>query len=931
MEKTFYLNSNFETKRLGKSAGLKIAGYANTTDKDRVGDVVTAKAWAKGVENYRKNPVLLYQHKHDQPIGKVDKVTVDRKGIYVDAIVSEAAEKLHGVQTLIKDGALKSFSVGFRVKDGNYDEKTDSMTITDVELLEISVVSVPANQNSLFSIRKSFDGDSDYENFVKNFKTEESEEEMDTEDTLVEEKSEAISETEVVETVETTETIEVEEKAEEGSSNEDLTEEEKATEAEESTEEIAEETKTVEKETTLELSDEEEELEETDPMEPIPFVNLLSAETSSLNTGSFVKYEGKRFKITKIATAESPNFKFLEVDVNGKSVDNIDTINAEEIAVVNTWDIDTKYDIHVINTKTPRLTDSIREQIKSNYSDSNTATEQYLFQLKNDENIAENYENQEKLNKILNLKSSGDDWSDSDYVFANYLNSMISELKKTNQNDQRDLALKLHGHAIIEEKEKDDMATQTAGDVLTIDTGATENKSAEAKAATIEVQEPRVAELVEKTGEAIMAEADAKDRQELVQEKAAYTPRESEAVAELKAQMEKYREEIAALQNSKMVFQESQRKENPYSEKEMANAVMLGYALGKRDPMDTSYGNRMKAIVQSGHGENFISNFSTNIYEEMQQQLVVAPMFQRLNVDAKTFRIPVADEDNGGTSSSSDDVAQFASGTYASGIADATNVPNSYQNKIKSVDLTPHKFMTSTHIAKDEEEDTILPLIDFLRASTTRRIARAIDKAILRGNGALSGFNANSDQSLTTGGTGFRSVISGITKLANAAALEQQTGSSSTKAAPAEIADARATLGKYGLQLGDQLVLITSVEGYNSLVAESDFRTVDKFGPNATYLTGALGAIYGIPVVISEFMDNVGTSWNVLASLVYKPGFVIGERRGMEIESEYEPRQQVTAMYMSTRFDFKAMTTAGTASSPTLSSTYSFACNISAG
>ena len=57
MEKTFYLNSNFETKRLGKSAGLKIAGYANTTDKDRVGDVVTAKAWAKGVENYRKNPV----------------------------------------------------------------------------------------------------------------------------------------------------------------------------------------------------------------------------------------------------------------------------------------------------------------------------------------------------------------------------------------------------------------------------------------------------------------------------------------------------------------------------------------------------------------------------------------------------------------------------------------------------------------------------------------------------------------------------------------------------------------------------------------------------------------------------------------------------------------------------------------------------------
>ena len=64
MEKTFYLNSSFETKALSKkSKSIKIAGYANTTAKDRSNDVVTAEAWAKGVDNYRKNPVLLYQHK----------------------------------------------------------------------------------------------------------------------------------------------------------------------------------------------------------------------------------------------------------------------------------------------------------------------------------------------------------------------------------------------------------------------------------------------------------------------------------------------------------------------------------------------------------------------------------------------------------------------------------------------------------------------------------------------------------------------------------------------------------------------------------------------------------------------------------------------------------------------------------------------------
>ena len=64
-DKKFYLNSSFEAKTLNKkSKALKIAGYANTTAKDRAVDVITATAWAKGVDNFRRNPVLLYQYSH---------------------------------------------------------------------------------------------------------------------------------------------------------------------------------------------------------------------------------------------------------------------------------------------------------------------------------------------------------------------------------------------------------------------------------------------------------------------------------------------------------------------------------------------------------------------------------------------------------------------------------------------------------------------------------------------------------------------------------------------------------------------------------------------------------------------------------------------------------------------------------------------------
>jgi HK97 family phage major capsid protein len=298
----------------------------------------------------------------------------------------------------------------------------------------------------------------------------------------------------------------------------------------------------------------------------------------------------------------------------------------------------------------------------------------------------------------------------------------------------------------------------------------------------------------------------------------------------------------------------------------------------------------------------------------MQQQLVIAPMFNRIDVNSKDFRIPVADEDG------SDFVAQFPSGSFAAGVSDTTTVPTTRQAQIGSVTLSPKKFMVATHIAKDEEEDTILPLIDFLRQAATRRLSRGIDKALLRGNGALSAFSASN--TLTAAGA-YPSVIKGLVEHAAAVgALVTKTGSTIDKADPGDIARSRLTLGKYGLSLGSNLAYVTSVEGYNNLVTNTDFQTVDKFGAQATYLTGSVGAIYGIPIFISEFMDTASAADSNLGVLVYKPGFIIGERRSMELESEYLPQQQVTAMYMSTRMDFQALTTVNSAA---LSARYSYA------
>ena len=977
-DKMLFISSEIEKASSSKKdKNLKIAGYANTTAKDRAGDIVTADAWAKGVDNFRRNPVLLYQHKHDCPIGKVNKITVDKKGIFVEAAVSEAAESNHGIQTLIKDGALKSFSVGFKVKDGKYNRDEDSMYITDVELLEISVVSVPCNQDSLFSVRKSFETDDDYTKFVDSFKSEESstkEEkaakikagitdladghyhtvEMDKKgdgvttyashmanhahkikDGVLEAADGHTHEISMVgvavhDTVGPDSDADVSTRplspSEQESTNNDSAPKVHAEGhgqvlpvAEASSEDLEIEIKNEEEEI-LDIEGKEEEDEEDfdlDPNTPIPFLNLLSTETSQINNGDFVKYDNVRYKVTKIATAQSATFKFLEVDLQGKDCDNNVDVNADEIFVVNTWDMGSKFDIIIEDFG------DVPETLIEDFNKYCNATEADLYKFKDSWKLEP--QEQEKLNTLINIKlTPSSEWNALEQKFAHIYTQKIKALLELNTSEAQEdsnisLALKLHGYF---KKENDTMAEQVVDTIDLTSSSAekieeTTEQVIEEKAAPVaQVSEPEVAKLVEKTGKAVMKESDAAEK---AQETGASYKKEIEELEELKSQISKYKDEVKALTETKMVYQESQRNTQQFSEKEMANAYLLAACMNKRDPFDTKMGSRMKAITSV---DQFLSNFSSNIYTEMEQQLVIAPMFNRIAVDARNFRVPVADEDTDG------DVAQFASGTFATGVGDTTNVPTSNQNTISAVTFTPHKFMATTHLAKDEEEDTVLPLLDFLRAAATRRLARAIDKSILRGRGNLTGFTAAPTNAITAG-SGYASVMKGVTTLANDASLTATTGSGSDKVDPTDIASARGTLGKYGLQLGDQLVYLTTIEGYNNLVTTSDFRTVDKFGPNATYLTGSVGAVYGIPIQITEFLDNVGSTGNQIGALVYKPGFMIAERRGMEIESEYEPRQQVTAMYLSTRFDFKALTTNSSAALD--SSKYSYACQVKTG
>ena len=168
MEKIFNLTSTFKALDEDDS-GVNITGYASTKDFDRAGDTIMPEAWTKGgLNNFEKNPIILFNHNYDKPIGRATGLKVTENGLEMKAKISKSAPE--NVATLVKEGILGAFSVGFRIKDADYLEETDGLKIKDAELFEVSVVSVPCNQAATFSLAKSFDSLDEYEEFKKTFK-----------------------------------------------------------------------------------------------------------------------------------------------------------------------------------------------------------------------------------------------------------------------------------------------------------------------------------------------------------------------------------------------------------------------------------------------------------------------------------------------------------------------------------------------------------------------------------------------------------------------------------------------------------------------------------------------------------------------------------------------------------------------------------------
>ena len=367
-------------------------------------------------------------------------------------------------------------------------------------------------------------------------------------------------------------------------------------------------------------------------------------------------------------------------------------------------------------------------------------------------------------------------------------------------------------------------------------------------------------------------------------------------VEELKTELAEKSEEIVIIRESKRVF--SQKGNGNWQDdlaQDMDDAYMLGKATGRG--YETKFAKKVleKANNMSGvavSSADFEQTVSTNIERDIQNELILAPMFKEIPMTAATMILPVL-PDSG--------YAEFTSNQAATGSSPHGNLAqtgDTYGSPFGGIDMTERslstkKLISTSYLGNETEEDAVMPILPLIRESMIRSHARSIEAGLLVGNLADGPFG--------TSGACF----DGIVTLASGDSDKTQstTAFASESLTAANLLAARKNMGKYGVNPADVVYIVNQTEWFN-LMDDAEFQDVNLVGMElATKVKGAVGMVYGSPVVLCDEFATAAVS-KFYAVAVNPKMFAMGRLRGMTVESDYEVVNQRRVLVASQRIGF---------------------------
>ena len=127
--------------------------------EDSYSDVVVKGAFQKSLALLAEKgrlPSMLWQHKMSEPIGIYTEMKEDDHGLYVKGrLLIDGDDLAKRAHAHAKAGSLGGLSIGFILKDWEYDSQKGVYLLKEIDLWEVSLVTMPANDEARISEVKS--------------------------------------------------------------------------------------------------------------------------------------------------------------------------------------------------------------------------------------------------------------------------------------------------------------------------------------------------------------------------------------------------------------------------------------------------------------------------------------------------------------------------------------------------------------------------------------------------------------------------------------------------------------------------------------------------------------------------------------------------------------------------------------------------------
>lgn len=315
---------------------------------------------------------------------------------------------------------------------------------------------------------------------------------------------------------------------------------------------------------------------------------------------------------------------------------------------------------------------------------------------------------------------------------------------------------------------------------------------------------------------------------------------------------------------------------------------LLSHAWGRNvlAPMLKAYGSTV-----SGGGDEWVPTLISSSYiEEYELERKVCGMFKSIDMPSNPFNLPVQ--------TSVTTAKLIAEGATASAVNFGTT----------QIALSAKKFVEFHELPEELNEDSAPPIMELIRSELVKAQERACETAVINGDDTAPHMDSD-----VTAASDARKAFKGLRKKALANSANGSVVTFTSAVTKAKLDEMRAAMGKHGVN-PKELFWLFSPQGHAQSLSIDEVATIEKYGPQATIVTGALASFRGVPIVVSEFMredlnvsgvyDGVTTN-NTSVLLVNKERFYIGKRRPIKLKIQPNlPQTDSWLMASYQRMDF---------------------------